>query len=274
MLDPFGCHHEEVGDAEAALDTLRGAAAQGHPFAVVLLDSRLAGAGGEALGKEIAADLALKDTMLVLMLEMGKRGQSLRLDQAGFSAYLTKPIQQAGLRECLVALFRKNEAEPGASRRRLVTQESLSRSKRRGIRVLVAEDNLTNQQVILKILQKLGYQADAVGTGLHAVKAVEAQRYDVVLMDIQMPEMDGFEATAIIRSGKLGGPAQEVPIIAMTACALKGDREKCIALGMNDYLAKPVDPRLLASTVDRWAFREGLAPAVAAPEARGPPSSR
>jgi CheY-like chemotaxis protein/HPt (histidine-containing phosphotransfer) domain-containing protein len=131
---------------------------------------------------------------------------------------------------------------------------------RRGvIRILLAEDNITNQQVALGILKKLGLRADAVANGVEAVKALEALPYDLVLMDVQMPEMDGFEATCQIRNPHSAVRNHRIPIIAMTAGAMQGDREKCLEAGMNDYVAKPISPQALAEALEKWLPREAAA---------------
>ena len=117
------------------------------------------------------------------------------------------------------------------------------------------EDNQINQMVALKILRKQGYRADAVANGVEAIQALQTVPYDLVLMDCQMPEMDGFEATERIRKGEAGEKNAVIPIVAMTAHAMKGDRERCLASGMNDYLAKPVQPALLGATIAKWILQ-------------------
>jgi CheY-like chemotaxis protein/HPt (histidine-containing phosphotransfer) domain-containing protein len=134
----------------------------------------------------------------------------------------------------------------------LVTRHTINEARRRGIRILLAEDNATNREVALRVLEKLGFHADAVADGRQAVEALQTGSYDIVLMDVQMPVMDGFEATRAIRSGETKVPDPRIPIIAMTAHAMKGDRERCLEAGMDDYISKPIAPQALAEALEKW----------------------
>jgi CheY-like chemotaxis protein len=189
---------------------------------------------------------------MVLLTSRGLRGDASRARKIGFDAYLTKPIRQSQLYNVLLSVFSlKNEAGAGPASDALVTRHTVSEQRKQRIRILLAEDNATNQKVALHILRKLGYRADAVSDGAEAVQALTQIPYDIVLMDVQMPEMDGFEATRAIRRSPL--PHRNIPIIAMTANAMKGDRERCLAAGMDDYLAKPVDPHALSEKIQVWS---------------------
>ena len=170
--------------------------------------------------------------------------------EIGFTAFLTKPARQSELFGCLSAVL----AGTGASRPAAptVTPHTVREMRRASVRILLAEDNITNQQVAVGILKKLGLRADAVANGAEAVKALETLPYDLVLMDVQMPVMDGLEATRLIRNPKSAVRNHEVPIIAMTAHAMQGDREKCLESGMNDYVSKPVSPQVLAAALKIW----------------------
>jgi CheY-like chemotaxis protein/HPt (histidine-containing phosphotransfer) domain-containing protein len=175
------------------------------------------------------------------------------MKEIGFAAYLTKPVKTSQLYDCLTTIVdRETETRKGISSESIVTKHSISEDQKRKIRILLAEDNMINQQVALNILEKFGYRADAVADGLEAVKALKMIPYDLVLMDVQMPEMDGFEATAKIRNPNSVVINHDVPIIAMTAHAMKGDRERCFKVGMNDYLTKPVDPKALLERLEKW----------------------
>jgi CheY-like chemotaxis protein/HPt (histidine-containing phosphotransfer) domain-containing protein len=198
------------------------------------------GMDGKTLGKKIKADPALSDTRLVMLTSVGHRGESAKLQQIGFAAYLIKPIKISHLYDCLVTVLGASGAEAGDSTRPIITRHTLQEEKKRRIRILVAEDNVVNQKVALRILEKLGYWADTVANGQEAVTALETIPYDLVLMDVQMPDMNGYEATRHIRDPRSGVLQHDIPIVAMTAHALKGDREKCLEAGMNDYLSKPV----------------------------------
>jgi CheY-like chemotaxis protein/HPt (histidine-containing phosphotransfer) domain-containing protein len=196
------------------------------------------------------------------------------LEKIGFSGYLTKPLRASQLRECLMLVMGREsvQGEKG-SRGSLVTRHTVSESLKRRVRILLAEDNTTNQMVCLEILGKLGYRADAVLNGQEALEAMRKGSYDLVLMDCQMPEMDGLEATRHIRSGESGVLDPAVPIVALTAHAMKGDRERCLAAGMNDYLAKPIKVEELAGALARW-LGKGMEEGVGiSPESSSPVKS-
>jgi two-component system, sensor histidine kinase and response regulator len=182
-----------------------------------------------------------------MLTSMGTRGDASRLAQGHFAAYLTKPIREAQLRSCLMMLA--GRSSPDASRG-LVTRHTIREASRR-LRVLLAEDNRTNQKVATIMLERLGHHVVVAGTGLEAVDALKAEPYDLVLMDVQMPEMDGLEATRRIRDIQSGVTNPRVPIVAMTAHAMKGDRERCLESGMDAYLAKPIKPAELRDVIDR-----------------------
>jgi two-component system sensor histidine kinase/response regulator len=210
----------------------------------------------------------------VMITSYGKRGDAKRLKALGFSAYLTKPVKQSQLYDCLVTVLGAVDPLAVTPEAALVTRHTINEARRQGIRILLAEDNATNQQVALKILEKLGFRADAVADGRQAVEALRTGSYDIVLMDVQMPVMDGFEATRAIRSGQAKVPDPRIPIIAMTAHAMKGDRERCLEEGMDDYISKPIAPQALAEALGKWAAApQERSPAVAAPRGAAEPSA-
>jgi CheY-like chemotaxis protein/HPt (histidine-containing phosphotransfer) domain-containing protein len=182
---------------------------------------------------------------------MGKRGDAARLDALGCSAYLLKPVKQQMLREALMAVMSQNQQEEP----RLLTRHQLSEQNRQHFRILLAEDNLINQKLAVTLLQKAGYSVDAVESGVHAVEKARNGHYHAILMDVQMSEMDGFEATHLIRAWEQENGAH-TPIIAMTAHALSGDRERCIEAGMDDYLSKPLEPKVFFAMLERWTQNE------------------
>ncbi len=257
LLESWRFRHDEVEDGGTALEELRAAAAQSDPYRIAILDMRMPGMDGAELGKQIKADPELKETHLVLMTSFGKRGDAARMEQIGFEGYLPKPVKQSVLFDCLAAILAGKPRKQGDGQKALVTRYRIAEGRRANSRVLLAEDNITNQQVALGILKKLGLSADAVANGAEAVKSLESVPYDLVLMDCQMPEMDGYEATLRIRDPQSGVRNRSIPIIAMTANAMQGDREKCIEAGMNDYLSKPVVPQALAEMLEKWLPKEG-----------------
>ena len=245
------CRHDEAPDGETALISLRAAVEEGDPFELAILDMQMPGMDGEMLGREIKEDRSIRETLLVMMTSAGSRGDAARMQEIGFSAYINKPLKPSQLYDCLVTVLGGREDQEDSRPQPMVTRHSIAEERKRKTRILVAEDNPTNQKVVLAILAKLGYRADAVANGQEALKALATVPYDLVLMDVQMPEMDGFEATQKIRDAKSKVRNHQIPIIAITAHAMKGDREKCLEAGMDDYVSKPVNPQDLAEAINR-----------------------
>ena len=275
-----------------ALHVLQQACGDHDPFRIAVIDMQMPGMDGETLGRLIKADKRLADTRMVMLTSLGMRGDARRFHQAGFSAYANKPIRHQELKAVLsLTLADQNDDEPtrqagsrdrdsepaakgwhgspGPIITRHTAREMQNRFAFRQSRILLAEDNITNQQVALGILKKFGLRADTVSNGTEAIKALEAIPYDLVLMDVQMPLMDGTEVTRIIRGWNLKSGnddahsvsdikerASRIPIIAMTAHAIQGDREHCIEAGMNDYITKPVSPRALMEALEKWLPKE------------------
>ena len=268
ILRSFGCRSLEVSDAVQALDALRKAREEGDSFRLAILDQMMPGMNGEALGERIKQNPSLADTILIMLTSVGRRGDAARLMEIGFSAYLTKPLKCRHLRDALLTLL------AGVPQRReaavFVTRHFLAEDKKRAVRILVVEDNVVNQKVAAKVLEKLGYRADVAANGEEALQALEKIPYDVVLMDCQMPEMDGLEATGKIR--KREGTARHTRVIAMTASATPGDRERCIQAGMDDYLTKPIAAADLAEILDRWLRRDEGRPSARAARGKTAPS--
>jgi PAS domain S-box-containing protein len=271
QLESWGVRHVEAESAVKATERLRAAHADGDPFRIMITDMQMPETDGESLGKAIKADPELRDTHLVMMSSLGTRGDAKRLKAIGFSAYLTKPVKQSQLYDCLAMVLGGGCAVPAKTQdTAFITRHTLNEARRRKVRILLAEDNPTNQQVALGILEKLGFDADTAANGREAIRALEAVPYDIVLMDVQMPEMDGFEATRAIRSGKTGVLNPKIPIIAMTAHAMKGDRERCLEAGMDDYISKPIAPQALAEALEKWGEHpQERLPAVSAPGEAG-----
>jgi CheY-like chemotaxis protein/HPt (histidine-containing phosphotransfer) domain-containing protein len=207
---------------------------------------------GVQLAQAIKADPAVAETRLILLTSVGVRGDAQAAREAGMMAYLTKPIRQSQLYDCLVtALGAPTGPEQETTDETFLTRHTLSEaaSAARPL-VLIAEDNVVNQKVTARMLEKLGYRVDIVSNGLEAVEAVMRGGYAAVLMDYQMPELDGLDATSEIRRREADG--SHIPIIAMTANAMQGDREKCLESGMDDYLAKPVKQETLQAVLSKW----------------------
>ena len=247
MVEGFGCKIGVVSSGAKALEVLRNAVRAGNPFDIVLLDMQMPGMDGEQTAQAIRNDPSLKQVKIIILTSMGKRGDAARLEALGCSAYLLKPVKQQMLKDALMAvLSQDDEAAP-----RLVTRHQLAEQKRQNVRILLAEDNPINQKLAVTLLQKAGYSVDAVESGTHAVEKAKEGGYSAILMDVQMSEMDGFEATRMIRLWE-SSTGQHTPIIAMTAHALSGDRERCIRAGMDDYLSKPIQPKVFFGMLERW----------------------
>jgi PAS domain S-box-containing protein len=259
------CVPYEAAEGESALVKLREAVSEGDPFEIAILDMQMPGMNGETLGRLIREDKTLSMTRLVIMTSVGTRGDAARLQEMGFSAYLTKPVRQSRLFDTLITVAGRSVAVESTTLP-IVTQYSAVENRKRRIRILLAEDNATNQIVALRTLEKLGYRADVAGNGLEALKSLETIPYDIVLMDVQMPEMDGMEATRRIRNPESAVLNHSIPIIAMTAHAMKGDKEACINAGMDDYVSKPVNPKELAAALSRQLARCAHNAVKAAPE--------
>ena len=251
LLSNWGCRYDTAADGATALGMLQEYHEAGDPFQIALIDYNMPGMDGLTLAHLIRENPNNIDTLLVMLTSLGTRGESAKLQEAGFSAYLAKPIRQQQLHDCLSLLIGRKSADLPVEEG-LITRHTLREAHRHTTRILLAEDNPVNQAVAIAILKKMGYRADVVANGLEAVEALSRIPYDLVLMDCQMPEMDGFEATATIRGNASAVINHQVPIIAMTANAMTGDRERCIMAGMNDYLSKPVKPKDLEQLLDKW----------------------
>src|SRR6266852_5013294 len=244
MLGAEGMAVHEAPRADAGLEALRPTARARTPYDLAILDAQMPDQDGFELATAIRADGALTETRLLILTSAGQRGDGERCRQLGIQAYLTKPIARADLVEAVGTVLAGTVSAPGEAD--LVTRHSIAES-RHALRILLAEDNPVNQQVATAMLLKRGHQVDVVSNGREAVDAVARERYDVVLMDIQMPEMDGFEATAKIRALPQG---RTLPIMALTAHALSGERERCLERGMSGYLAKPFKAHDLFAAVE------------------------
>jgi len=257
MLAAEGVGVAEAASANAGLEELERATREGAPYELAILDAQMPERDGFALAAAIRAAPALSATRLLMLTSAGQRGDAERCRGLAIQGYLTKPVARADLLEAVAVLL---AARPAAGPD-LITRHAIAES-RPSLRILVAEDNPVNQRVAAAMLLKRGHDVHIVSNGREAVEALQARDYDVVLMDIQMPEMDGFEATAAMRKLPSG---RTLPIIALTAHALTGERERCLAQGMTGYLTKPFRAHELFALVEGRAAAPGTLPEPAAP---------
>ncbi|HEY6252383.1 MAG TPA: response regulator, partial [Candidatus Angelobacter sp.] len=237
-----------VDGGQEALALLQHAQANGTPFPLVLTDMQMPDMDGFTLAKRIQDSPALAGATIMMLTSAGQRGDAARCRELGVKAYLTKPIKQSELRAAIVAVLRGNAAAQAANP--LVTRHSL-REAQHGLRILLAEDNRVNQIVAMRLLEQRGHSVTIAASGLEALAELESRAFDLVLMDVQMPEMDGLEATQAIREKeKISG--KHLPIVALTAHSMSGDEQRFLAAGMDAYLAKPLQPRELFATVERF----------------------
>ncbi|TKB25515.1 response regulator [Desulfopila sp. IMCC35006] len=251
---------ESAGNGPEGLIKLRIAQQNGQPFSLVILDMQMPGMDGLEVAEKIKTDPVIADIQMIMLTSVGFRGDIVRVKENGIAAYLTKPIRQIELCSALLALLgRKTPYEPPQP----VTAHSLAEKNRRaGIHVLVVEDNETNQMVVLGMLEKIGCRVTLCANGREAVDVAARKKFDLVFMDCQMPIMDGYAAATAIRKMEQGkAPKKHIPIIALTANALEGDREKCLLAGMDDYISKPFKQEVILTILDHWANGSSMASA-------------
>ncbi len=272
LLKSWGMRPAEAVDAASALQALTQAQAELDSFTVAILDMQMPGMDGKALSRAIKSNPTLSKIRLVLYTSLGQTGGDQRLEEIGFAAAVTKPVRREDLLEVLTSVI---------SGKKLTTPKPVSTpdfTLVRGLthaRILVADDNITNQQVAVGILTKLGVRAEVAANGIEAVKALEMLPYDLVLMDVQMPEMDGLDATRTIRDPQSRVLNHQITIVAMTAHAMQRDREKCKQAGMDDYLTKPIEVPALVAVLEKWLKPKGEVsqPAAIEPKEKAVPSS-
>jgi len=242
----WGARPHPASGADDAMETLETARRGGAPFPLVLLDMQTPGAGSLDVAERILARPELARTSIVVLSASGRRGDADRCRRVGVAGYLTKPVLPEELLQASLAAL----DVPGSAGRALVTRQSLREGSPR-LRVLLAEDNEINTTVVTRLLQKRGHDVVAVGDGRDALARLSEERFDVALLDVQMPGLDGLEVAARMRARERAAGAARLPIVALTARVLPGDREGCFAAGMDAYLAKPVDAQGLFQTLDR-----------------------
>ncbi len=264
QLVRWGLAADAAADAGSATAQIDAARQSGRPYRCALIDMKLPGMGGEALGRTLRADPANAGMALVMCVPAGYRGDAGQLEHAGFAGYLRKPVRRSMLLTCMLDVL---TGRPARQAEAAAGQSSRATAERAAARILVVEDNPINMMVTRGILEKLGCShPDGAQDGIEALAAVAANRYDLILMDCQMPNMDGYDATRRLRALDV-----VTPVVAMTAHAMSGDREICLAAGMDDYLTKPVSLDKLSRALDRY-LPTGLAPereAVSVPAENG-----
>ncbi|MGA3016315.1 MAG: response regulator [Bryobacteraceae bacterium] len=238
-----------VENGEAALATLHRARAAGCPFPLAILDFQMPDMDGFTLAARIRAQADLRDTRLFMLTSAGQRGDAARCKDIGIEVYLLKPVKQSALIEAIA----RSLGRPAGAGPLPLTRHSLNESRRK-LRVLLAEDNPINQKLAVRLLEKQGHSVTVANDGVQAVAAVEDGEFDLVLMDVQMPNMSGLEATAAIRTLERG-TGKHVPIVAMTAHAMKGDQERCVGAGMDGYVSKPIRPDNMLEVIARVTSR-------------------
>ncbi len=260
-LKSWGARPEEAPDAFNALKILKTAKKENNPFQLCIIDMQMPEMDGETLGKIIATDKELSNTILVMLTSIGIRGDVRKYEEIGFSAYLTKPIRHRELFDVLTTLLSLHKKQGVGDKKTFFSPSIITRHRIRELQkgykkfnaeVLLVEDNLTNQQVAGGMLDKLGIRPDIVNNGKEAIELLSEKKYDLVLMDVQMPEIDGLQATQIIRDRSSSVRQHDIPIIAMTAHAFEEDRNRCIEVGMNDYISKPILLEKLVSMLEKW----------------------
>ena len=248
QLTAYGMQVLTVESAQEALSAAEQAAREAEPFEIAILDHMMPGCDGVELGAKLRALEACNGLKLVLSSSSGMVTTQSKAKELGFDAAMPKPLRRSVMLNCLGRLF---GAKTAPTERPMSEDQLGTRAEAVGKRILVAEDIKVNQRLVMNILGKVGYRVDVVGNGAEAVSAVRDLPYDVVLMDVQMPVMDGLEASRRIR--QLGGEQAQIPIIAMTANAMQGDRQRCLQAGMNDYVSKPMKREQLLEKIAFWS---------------------
>lgn len=250
MLLAWKMKPESTESGSEAINILKRADAEGSPFSLILLDAQMPDMDGFSTVKRIKQDERLAKSAVIMLTSAGFRGDSARCRELGIDGYLTKPIKRSDLLEAIKLVLGSETGHEASTS--LVTLHSL-REQRARLKILLAEDNRVNQVLAVRLLEKRGHEVTVAGNGLEALEALDQQVFDLVLMDIQMPEMDGFEATAAIRKGEMKS-GKHIPIVAMTAHAMAGDRERCLEGGMDDYITKPIRLELLLDALRRCSL--------------------
>jgi CheY-like chemotaxis protein len=243
-----------VSDSEEAMTVISRACSSGRPFSLALVDFMMPGMNGFELAEVLSKSQGQNIEKIIMLTSGGQRGDAAKCQELGISAYLMKPIKQSDLKDAILMTMQKTSGDQ--SRSPLITRHSVREARMR-ISILLAEDNPVNQMLAVKVLEKMGHTISVAANGLQALDLLEKGHFQVILMDVQMPEMDGFETTRAIREReKLTGG--HIPIIAMTAHAMMGDRERCLEAGMDDYISKPINRNELLECIEKLVGENDL----------------
>lgn len=253
MLKSWECIYSEASDALTALDRLHKAVENNSPFDIAIMEMLLPETNGETLGRMIKGNKLLNNTKLVMITTVGNIGDVKRLEKAGFSGYFVKPVKYSELFNCLLMI-----KEQEHDNIRVVTRHTINEIKKSDLHILLVEDNKVNQNVAKGLIENMGYKIDTADNGKDAIHILKKSKYDLILMDIQMPVMDGYKTTAYIRSGKSKKIDCKVPIIAITAHAQKKDRDRCLNAGMNDYISKPIELTVLSEAINNCLLKKEM----------------
>jgi CheY-like chemotaxis protein/HPt (histidine-containing phosphotransfer) domain-containing protein len=254
MLSSWGCVAVEAEDGVYAMALLQEAARQGNPYRVALIENQLPGKDGEDLAKSIRGHESLKDTRLMLLASVGRRGDAARAQELGYSAYLVKPFEPSYLFDAMVEVVHR-EKEDGSQG--IVTRHSVAERRRQRMRILLVEDNSVNQLVAVAALRRAGFQPETAASGAEAIQSHALQRFDILFMDLELPDMDGVEVTRQIAEMEEGS-GRRTPIVALTAHDISEVKSRCLEAGMKDVLGKPLDLDSMVDAVERWVHPEGM----------------
>jgi CheY-like chemotaxis protein len=265
LVKQWGMSCTCAADGEMALSALSDAHTAGEPFQLILTDMHMPKMDGFGLVEEVKRRPGLSASTIMMLTSGGQRGDAARCGELGISAYLLKPVRKSELREAITRVLSAHD-KPGPVR--MVTRYSIQEEgeSRRSLRILLAEDNEVNQKLAVRLLEKRGHHVIVACNGVQALAALENGRFDLVLMDVQMPEMDGLEATANLRDREKDSGERQA-VVAMTALAMKGDRERCLEAGMDGYLSKPISPQELDDVLEHYGSASSAAAVDAEPAA-------
>ena len=247
MLANWGMQPTVVEDGETALVEMRRSVGIGRPYPLAIVDGRMPGMDGFELIRWIKGDPGLEGTMVMMLSSAIQSGDAARCRELGAATHLLKPIQQSDLLNTILTVLGEQAPEQEE------TPASPSTETEHPSHILLVEDNAVNQRLVVRMLERRGHTVQVAGDGRQALALLEESGFDLVLMDVQMPEMDGFEATAAIRDRERTN-GEHLPIVAMTAHAMKGDRERCLEAGMDDYLSKPIQREALSAMIGKWSL--------------------